>query len=216
MIVAPSVLSLDYSDTKGQIEALNDSAARWIHYDVMDGHFVPNITFGPDILKAFCRSSSLVKDVHLMVSDPEYYSDIFIDAGADIVTFHYEALDSEEKIHKLFDKIHSRGQKAGISIRPHTEVSVLQPYLNEADLILVMSVEPGFGGQKFQKEAPGRISAIKDMCIKAESDALLEVDGGINLETGKLCADAGVDVLVAGSYIFKNDIRKAAKNLCAL
>lgn len=212
VIIAPSVLSLDYADTKKQMDELNHSSAEWIHYDVMDGHFVPNISFGGDILKAFCRISPLYKDVHLMVSDPDHYADVFMDAGADLVTFHYEAV-KEENIKRIADKIHARNKKAGISIKPHTDVEVLRPYLKDFDLVLIMSVEPGFGGQSFDQNAVQRIAEVKKMIAEEGCSALIEVDGGINAETGKLCREAGADVLVAGSYVFKNDIRKAVDSL---
>jgi len=212
-IVAPSILSMDFSDTKSAVTALEKSKAEWMHFDVMDGHFVPNLTFGPDILKAMKKSCSLVMDVHVMIEDPMRYVPVFIDAGADIYTFHYEALNSPEKALELAEMVRARGVKAGISIKPKTPVDVLDSLIDSFDLVLVMSVEPGFGGQKFNPDALNKIRILRQWIDERNLNCLIEVDGGINAETGKLCREAGVDALVAGSYVFKQDIEQAVESL---
>lgn len=206
LIVAPSVLSLDYTDTKGQIAALNDSKAQWLHFDVMDGHFVNNLTFGPDIMKAFKRSSRLFLDVHIMVDDPKKIAPMFLTAGADSIVFHEEALPDVEEQKKLIASIHEAGAKAGISIKPATSVEAIMEVLPLLDIVLVMSVNPGFGGQAFMEESLDKISFLRAEIDKHQYKALIQVDGGINQATAKRCLDAGVDVVVAGSYIFKGDI----------
>ena len=152
-IISPSVLSMDYSKMPEQVAQLNASPAKWLHFDVMDGHLVPNLTFGPDILKGFCKLSDLVMDVHLMVSDPAKYAPIFIDAGANMVTFHVEALDNDmEKVQSLLDEIHKLGAMAGVVVKPKTDVKIIQPVLSSCDMVLIMTVEPGFGGQSFMED----------------------------------------------------------------
>ena len=211
MIVAPSVLSLDYSHMTEQCELLNSSKAEWMHFDVMDGHFVKNLTFGPDILKGFVKLSPLFKDVHLMVTDPKMFADVFMNAGADQITFHVETIYDKEEIKALAKHIHDQGKKAGLTLKPQTPIEVLKPFLHDFDLFLIMSVEPGFGGQKFMPEALERIRILRTWLNEEGLDTHIEVDGGINEETGALCASAGADVLVAGSYVFKNDIQEVCE-----
>ena len=197
-IVAPSVLSLDYSRFEKQMLDLHASKAQWLHFDVMDGHFVPNLTFGPDILKAFRKASHLFMDVHLMVEDPDFFSDVFIDAGADMITFHTEALANDfQRIMALIKKIKGRGVKVGLTVKPKTPVETLFPYISEVDLFLIMSVEPGFGGQSFIPQSLEKIAALRLLIDQQQSMAVIEVDGGINQHTGSLCKQAGANVLVA-------------------
>lgn len=213
MIVAPSILSLDYRNTKEQMEALERSHAEFIHFDVMDGHFVPNLSFGPDILKAFKSNMSKVMDVHLMVDDPKFMADIFMKAGADYITFHSEAVHEISNQRALIQHIHECGCKAGISIKPDTCVNNILPILPEVDLVLVMSVYPGFGGQSFIDDSIDKIRDLRDIIDTNGYSCLIEVDGGINLETGRKCAEAGVDILVAGSYTFKGNIEERVDSL---
>lgn len=214
MIVAPSVLSLDFTKFKEQLLLLEQSQATWCHFDVMDGHFVPNLTYGPTILEAVKKVSTLFMDVHLMVKEPRKFVDMFVKAGADQLTFHLEALESEEATIELINYIHAQGVKVGVSIKPNTPKEALDPYFKLVDLILIMSVEPGFGGQSFMAHSLSKIRYAKAKLQALNREALVQVDGGINAETIKLVKDAGVDVVVAGSYIFNQDILKAVASLC--
>lgn len=212
-IVAPSILSLDYANVSEQLKQLNESKAEWLHFDVMDGHFVPNLTFGPDLLKGFKKCTDMVMDVHIMVEDPAFFSDVFLKAGADILTFHYEACKDEEEVRMICEKIHARHAKAGVSVKPGTPISVLDPLLDVIDVVLIMSVEPGFGGQSFMEDMLDKVRYIKKQIAEQNRSTLIEIDGGINADTAKLAKAAGVDVLVAGSYVFRNDIKAAVESL---
>jgi len=213
MIIAPSLLSMDFTQTLNQLKDIKESQATWLHFDVMDGHFVPNLSFGPDICKQIRNHSDLFMDVHIMVSDPHYFSDVFIEAGADLITFHLEACQSEQEVLEIIQKIRDKGVKVGLSIKPDTDVKSLVPYISKIDLILIMSVNPGYGGQSFMPNSLDKISFLRKYIDENKLTCLIEVDGGINAETAKLVLDAGVDVLVAGSYIFKNNIKETINTL---
>ena len=205
IIVAPSILSADFNYLKKEIETVEKAGAEWLHFDVMDGHFVPNISFGIPVLKCIAHSHNMVNDVHIMISEPLKYAEEFVKSGAEYLTFHYEACKNDKEVKQVIDIIHQNGGKAGLSIKPKTDVKVLDKFLADLDLVLVMSVEPGFGGQSFMYDTLNKIDYLRKAIDANNYDCLIEVDGGINHDTGKLCVDNGVDVLVAGSYLFGHE-----------
>ena len=200
--IAPSLLSADFTCLKDEINKIE--TAQWIHYDVMDGHFVPNISFGYSILNDVSKITDMYLDVHLMISEPAKYVDNFIASKASLIVFHYEAVVKEE-INSLIDYIKNQNVDVGISIKPDTPVEEILPFLSKLDLVLVMSVEQGFGGQEFNPIALDKISNLAKLKKDHQYHYLIEVDGGINEITAKQCRQAGADVLVAGSYIFNSD-----------
>lgn len=200
--VAPSILSADFRFLNHEIEKVYEAGATYLHFDVMDGHFVPNISFGLPVLESLKGHYNMIYDVHIMISDPLTYGPKFVKAGADIVTFHYEALSNDKERNKVIRAIRKAGGKVGMSIKPKTRVEVVFPFLRMLDLVLVMSVEPGFGGQKFIPASLDKIEKLRIYIDRYKLDTLIEVDGGINNKTAKLCKEKGVDILVAGSYLF--------------
>lgn len=208
IIVSPSILSADFANLERDIKLVENNGADWIHVDVMDGHFVPNITIGVPVVKSLRAITNLPLDVHLMIENPEKYIEPFAKAGADILTFHYEAVQKNE-VKKVINLIKSFGVKAGLSIKPKTSHDEVLEYLPELDLLLVMTVEPGFGGQKFMDDCAEKIKVIKQY---AHENLIIQVDGGINDKTGKICTEYGANSLVAGNYIYKSENIKQAIN----
>lgn len=206
--LAPSILSADFVNLERDIRYLKDCGADYVHVDVMDGHFVPNITIGIPVVAAIRKITDLPLDVHLMIDRPLRYVEEFCDAGADILTIHAEADTVENNIEAL-KKIRQKGVKAAVSIKPNTPAEALEPYLDLVDLILVMTVEPGFGGQKFMEDMMPKVRALRKIIDVRCPGTELEVDGGVNLDTGKICAESGANVMVAGSAFFKAQDAKA-------
>lgn len=214
MIVAPSILAADFTNLKQDIKRTSDAKVKYLHIDIMDGHFVPNISFGPSIVKQIKPLSNAIFDVHLMISNPEQYINNFVSSGADSITYHYEVNTDH---HMMIDLIHNHNVKCGISIKPNTNVDVLIPYLDKIDMVLVMSVEPGFGGQKFMENSLEKIKWLDEYRKNNNLNYLIEVDGGINLDTAKLVKKAGVDIIVAGTYLFNaSDFANKVKELESL
>ena len=212
--VAPSLLSADKEHLKDEILKVEALGCEFIHWDIMDGIFVPNKSFPVSAVKENAKVHKMVNDVHIMVADPMKVAPEFIEAGADYVTFHFEALECPVCCAKLIKKIHDMGCKAGISIKPKTNVKVLKELVKQVDLVLVMSVEPGKGGQAFIPSALGKIKKLRKWIDKENLNCLIEVDGGVNAETGQKCRKAGADILVAGSYLYGHgDIKERVESL---
>jgi len=208
-IISPSILSADFANLERDIKKV-ENLVPWIHIDVMDGHFVPNITIGAPVVKSIRKITNLFLDTHLMIENPIKYIDDFINAGSDLITFHWEA--TKEKTIETINKIKEKNIKAGISIKPKTQVEEIKEYIKDIDLVLIMSVEPGFGGQKFIEETVLKIQEIKK--YSNNPNLIIQFDGGINDSTGKICTQEGANSLVAGSYIYNaQDIEKAIKSL---
>lgn len=201
-LIAPSILSANFGELKNDIEMINHSQADWIHVDVMDGVFVPNISFGFPVIKFVKQVAKKPLDVHLMIVEPDKYIDAFHKAGADILTVHYETCNH---LHKTIYDIKNLGMKAGVTINPHTPVALLEEIIEDVDMVLIMSVNPGFGGQKFIPNSLNKVRKLKEIILKKQSDCLIEIDGGVNLENAKTILDAGVDILVAGNTIFASE-----------
>lgn len=199
LIISPSILSADFMNLETEINAVKDCGTKWVHIDVMDGHFVPNISIGVPVVKSIRKKTDMFLDTHLMIENPEKYIEAFAKAGSDLITFHLEATENPKKVIEL---IKSFGKKVGISIKPKTEAKAVFPYLKDADLVLVMTVEPGFGGQEFMHDCAMKIPEIRE---NASDELIIQVDGGINNLTGKICKSLGANSLVAGSYIYGSD-----------
>ncbi|MCF6358202.1 MAG: ribulose-phosphate 3-epimerase [Draconibacterium sp.] len=201
-LIAPSILSANFNMLGKDIEMLNQSEADYIHFDVMDGVFVPNISFGIPVIQHVNKIASKPLDVHLMIVNPDKFIEPFVEAGASIITVHYEACPH---LHRTIQLIKSYGIKASVCLNPHTPVALLEDIISELDMVLLMSVNPGFGGQAFIENTYKKVKQLKTLIIENNPNCLIEIDGGVNSETGKLLFDAGADVLVAGSFVFNSD-----------
>jgi ribulose-phosphate 3-epimerase len=198
-LIAPSVLAADFANLQKDSEMLNKSQADWFHIDIMDGVFVPNISFGMPVLKAIAKHATKPLDVHLMIVNPDQYIETFAAIGSAVLTVHYEACDH---LHRTLQKIKSCGMKAGVALNPHTPISVLDSIIKDIDVVCIMSVNPGFGGQSFIEETYTKVRALKALITEKGSTTLIEIDGGVTDKNAKQLVDAGADVLVAGSYVF--------------
>jgi ribulose-phosphate 3-epimerase len=208
--ISPSILSADFSQLGNEIKRLEEGGADLIHVDVMDGHFVPNLTIGPPVIKALKKNCSIKFDVHLMISPVHKYIDAYADAGADIITIHPEATDD---LSSSIKKIKDLGKKVGVSLNPETKVNIIKDHLNQIDLVLIMSVNPGFGGQKFMPEVLDKIKELKNIQKEKNLDFDIEIDGGINFENSKIAIEAGANILVSGTTIFKSNNGDIKKNI---